>query len=62
MTTADIEKVQILATTKDDQYIMAISDDKILIQCIAAWCQFYKLKDELFEERSLKEFIADDPK
>ncbi len=57
MTTADIEKVQIIATTKDGQHIMAVSDDKILIQCIASWCQFYKLKDELFEQCSIKELI-----
>lgn len=57
MTTNDIEKVQIIATTKDSQHIMAVSDDKILIQCIASWCQFYKLKDELFEQCSIKELI-----
>lgn len=62
MTTNDIEKVQIIATTKDGQHIMAVSDDKILIQCIASWCQFYKLKDELFEQCSIKELIADDTK
>lgn len=62
MTTADIEKVQIIATTKDDQHIMAVSNDKILIQCIASWCQFYKLKDELFEQCSIKELIVDDTK
>lgn len=57
MTTNDIEKVQIIATTKDSQHIMAVSDDKILIQCIASWCQFMKLKEELFEQCSLKELI-----
>lgn len=62
MTTADIKKVQILATTKDGQHIMAVSDDKVLIQCIASWCQFFKMKDELFEQCSIKELIAQDEK
>ena len=39
---------------------MAVSDDKILIRCIAEWCQFIRLKEELFEQCSLKELIADD--
>lgn len=57
MTTNDIKSVQIIATTNDDKHIMAVSDDKILIQCIASWCQFVKLKEELFEQCSLKELI-----
>ena len=61
MTAADIEKVQILATTKDGQHLMALSDDRILINCIVSWCQFAKLKDELFEQCSLKELMADEP-
>ena len=58
MTADDIEKVQIIATTKDGQHLLAISDDKILIRCIASWCQFVKLKDELFEQCSIKELIV----
>ena len=59
MTSADIKSVQIIATTKDGQHIMAVSDDKILIRCIAEWCQFMRLKEELFEQCSLKELIDD---
>ena len=59
MTSADIKSVQIIATTKDGKHIMAVSDDKILIRCIAEWCKFVKLKDELFEQCSLKELIDD---
>ena len=40
MTSDDIQSVQIIATCKDGQHIMAVSDDKILIRCIAEWCQF----------------------
>ena len=57
MTTNDIQSVQIIATTKDGKHIMAVSKDEILIQCIASWCQFVKLKEELFEQCSLKEIM-----
>ncbi len=57
MTTNDIKSVQIIATTKDGKHIMAVSEDIILIQCIAQWCQFVKLKDELFAECALKEIM-----
>ena len=46
MTSDDIQSVQIIATCKDGQHIMAVSDDKILIRCIAEWCQFMRLKEE----------------
>ena len=59
MTTNDIKSVQIIATTKDGQHIMAVSDDKVLICCIAEWCQFMRLKEELFEQCSLKELIEE---
>ena len=59
MTTDDIKSVQIIATTKDGKHIMAISDDKILIRCVASWCQFFKLKDELFEQCSIKELMEE---
>lgn len=34
MTSDDIKKVQIIATTKDGQHLLSVSDDKILIRCI----------------------------
>jgi hypothetical protein len=58
MTSDDIKSVQIIATTKDGQHLMSLSEDKILIRCIAEWCQFMKLKEELFEQCSLKELIG----
>lgn len=57
LTANDIESVQIIATLKDGKHIMAISDDRILINMIASFCQFVKLKDELFEQCSLKEIM-----
>ena len=57
MTSNDIEKVQILATTKDGKHILAISDNKLLIRLIVGECQFMMLKDDIFEECSLKEIL-----
>lgn len=57
MTSDDIKSVQIIATTKDNKHILAVSDDRVLIRCIAEWCKFAKLKDELFEQCSLKEIM-----
>ena len=57
MTSDDIKSVQIIATTNDGKHIMAVSDDKILIRFIAEWCEFVKLKEELFAQCSLKEIM-----
>lgn len=59
MTSNDITKVQIIAECEDGQHLISVSDDKILIRCIAEWCKFMKLKEELFEQCSLKELIID---
>lgn len=59
MTSNDIKSVQIIATTNEGGHIIAVSDDKILIRCIAEWCQFMRLKEELFEQCSLKELIEE---
>ena len=58
MTSDDITKVQIIAECKDGQHLISVSDDKILIRCIAEWCKFMRLKEELFGECSLKELIT----
>ena len=59
MTSDDIKSVQIIATTKDGKHIMAVSDEKPLIWHIAACCQFMNLKEELFEQCSLKELMEE---
>ena len=59
MTSRDIEKVQILAITKDGQHLMAISEDRFLIDAIVSFCKFARLKDDLFAQCSLKELIDD---
>lgn len=59
MTSNNIKKLQILAITDDeeDKYLMAVTEDEMLIRVIAEFCQFAKLKNELFEQCSLKELI-----
>ena len=59
MATNDIEQVQIIATTKDGKHIMAVSEERPLIWHIASCCKFVKLKEELFEQHSLKELMKD---
>ena len=59
MTSNDIKSVQIIATTNDGKHIMAVSDEKALIWYIVASCKFAKLKDELFEQCSLKELMEE---
>ena len=57
MTSNDIKQIQIIATTKDGQHLLATTDDAILIQFAASLCQFYKLKDDVFEQLPLKELV-----
>lgn len=59
MTTDDIKSVQIITTTKDGQHLLAVSDDKILICCIAECCKFVRLKEDVFEQCSLKELMEE---
>lgn len=59
MTSDDIQSVQIIATTKDGKHIMAVSDERPLIWHIAYTCKFAKLKEELFEQCSLKEIMEE---
>ncbi len=59
MTTDDIKSVQIIATTKEGKHIIAVSEEKPLIWHIAASCKFAKLKEELFEQCSLKELMEE---
>ena len=55
MTTNDIEKLTIVATTKDGDYLISTSSSRALIDLVAAMCEFHKVKKELFEEYSLTE-------
>lgn len=57
MTSNDIKQLQIIATTKDGQHFLATTDDKILIPFTASLCQFIKLKDDIFEQVSLKQLM-----
>ncbi len=55
MTTNDIEKLTIMATTKDGDYLISTSSSRPLIDLVAAMCEFHKVKKELFAEYSLTE-------
>ena len=57
MTSDNITKLQILATMDDGTHLMAITDDKILIRFVGELCQFVRLKEDLFDQCSLKELV-----
>ena len=57
MTSDNIIKLQILATMGDGTHLMAITDDKILIRFVGELCQFVRLKEDLFDQCSLKELV-----
>ena len=57
MTSDNIIKLQILATMDDGTHLMAITDDKILIRFVGELCQFVRLKEDLFDQCSLKELV-----
>ena len=59
MTTKDIDSVQIIATTKDGKHMMTVSDERLLMWYITYYCKFIKLKDEVFEQCSLRELMGD---
>lgn len=63
MTTNDIEKLQIVATTKNDEHLFISIDDNLmsilLPFLVESGAKFIKLKDELFENYSLSELVYD---
>lgn len=59
-TEKNIKSVQIIATLDDGQHLIALSDDRMLIRCIVAYCKFSKLKDELIAQCSLKEVVKEE--
>ena len=57
MTADDIEKLQIVATTKDGDFLISTSGSRALIDLVAAMCEFHRAKKELFEQYPLTELI-----
>ena len=55
MTSNDIEKLQIVATTKDGEYLITTSSSRALINLVATMCEFHKVKQEYIEQISLTE-------
>ena len=62
MTSRDIKKLSIIAETKDEQYLVTITENNILIDMVVEFCQFAIAKPELIEQMSLKEIAIDEPK
>lgn len=57
MTTNDIKNIQLLMTTNDGRYFIAVTDN-VAIKCLCAEIlQFREVKKELIEEYSLTELI-----
>lgn len=53
MTTNDIKNIQVLMTTNDGRYFIAVTDN-VVLKCICAEIlQFREVKKELIEEYSL---------
>jgi len=57
LTSRNIDKIQILATMDYGSHIMAVSDNKALIDMIVGTCKFVKLKDDIFGQYSIEEII-----
>lgn len=57
MTNDNIKKVQIIAECDNGQYLISVSDNRVIIGLIAEFCKFARLKDELFEQCNLEKLI-----
>lgn len=53
MTTNDIKNVQVLMTTSDGRYFIAVTDNEAIKCLCAEVLQFREVKKELIEEYSL---------
>lgn len=60
MTTSDIKNVQVLMTTNDGRYLVAVTSD-VAIKCLCtATLQFREVKKELIEEIKITDIIDDE--
>jgi len=62
MTSRDIKKLSIIATTKDEQYLVTATENNTLIDIVVRFCKFAIAKPELIGQLSLKEIAIDKPK
>lgn len=58
LTTNDVERAQILLTTKDGQHLLGVCKDKITIGIIAAYCKFVPVKSELIEQIPITDLMV----
>ena len=57
MTNNDIKKIQIIAELNDGTHIIALSDNRMLIDVIVSLCQFQRIDEEQVCEVPLEEII-----
>lgn len=57
MTNNDIKKIQIIAELNDGTHIIALSDNRMLIDVIVSMCQFQRIDETQIGEIPLEEII-----
>lgn len=57
MTNKDIKSVQIIAEMDDGTHIIALSDNRMLIDVIVSLCQFQRIDEKQIGEIPLAEII-----
>ena len=62
MTSRDIKKLSIIASTKDGQYLVTTTENNTLIDMVVGFCKFAFVKPEFIEQMSLKEIAIDESK
>jgi len=59
MTSDDIKYMQIMLVGKNGEHLVAKTESDMLIRMIVSTCQFVELKDNVFEEVSIKHFLKE---
>ena len=57
MTNNDIKEIQILAELNDGTHIIALSDNRMLIDVIVSLCQFHRIDETQIGQVPLAEII-----
>ena len=57
MSNNDIKKIQIIAELNDGTHIIALSDNRMLIDVIVSMCQFQRIDETQIGEIPLEEII-----